>query len=209
MPATSWKDLMKTADEGAKEFEPLPEDWYTFVIKEPAKLGQTQKGNPRYTVRAVVESGNRVNASVLHDFTVSDNAFAMKVHFFGALATLGLGPEFFEADPSDDQITAALQGRRFTARVEHEKSATNGKTYARLKDIQLPTSAPPAGGAGVPSGLPAPMGAPAGLPVGAPVTAAAPAASTVPASPWADAPAAPSVPTPPAVNNVPLPPAFG
>lgn len=211
MPATSWKDLMKSADEGAKEFELPAEDFYTFVIKEPAKVGQTQKGNPRYTITATIESGPRANARVLHDFTVVDSAFVMKNYFFGALAVLGLGPEFFDADPSDEQIAAALQGKRFTAELYHEKSPTNGKTYARLRNIQLPTSAAPAVGVGVPAGLPAaaPAGVPAGLPAAAPSAPVAPAA---PASPWdtaATAPAAPSVPAPPAANNIPLPPAFG
>lgn len=202
MPAKSWKDLMNDAEQGAKEFELLAPDMYAFVIKEPAKVGQTSKENPKFTINPSVESGPRANARVFHDFIVSDSPYAMKNFFFGDLAILGLGPTFFDSNPTEQQIAQALQGRRFVAEVYHEE-ASNGKTYARLRNFGAPTSAPPT------------AGVPGGLPTAAPIQAAgSPAPATIqpavaPDSPWATT--APAVaPAAPQINNsVPLPPSFG
>lgn len=202
MPAQSWKDLMNKAEEGAKEFTPLDPGMYSFVIKEPAKIGQTSKENPKFTINPSVETGPRTNARVFHDFIVSDSAYAMKNFFFGDLAVLGLNASFFDQNPTEQQIAQALQGRRFVAEVFHEEG-NNGKTYARLRNFAAPTSAPPA--AGVPGGLPSATPAIAATP--------APAVASAPASPW-DTPAAPAAPAPAAPaptfnNSVPLPPSFG
>lgn len=200
MPAQSWKDLMNQAEEGAKEFAILDPGMYSFVIKDAAKVGQTSKENPKFTINPSVESGPRANARVFHDFIVSDSAYAMKNFFFGDLAILGLNASFFDQNPTEQQIAQALQGRRFVAEVFHE-DANNGKTYARLRNFAAPTSAPPA------------AGVPGGLPTGAPIQAAgAPAPQVVQptidaGSPWATAPAV--APAPSFNNSVPLPPSFG
>lgn len=204
MPATNWKTLMDNAEEGAKEFALLEPGMYSFVVKDAAKVGQTSKENPKFTINPSVESGPRANARVFHDFIVSDSPYAMKNFFFGDLAILGLGVEFFNTNPSEQQIAQALQGRRFTAEVFHEEG-NNGKTYARLRNFSAPTSAPP--GAGVPGGLPvATAQAQAPAPAPAPQAAAPVAQSQAPASPW-DTPAVTHAPAPSA--GVPLPPSFG
>lgn len=202
MPAKSWKELMNSAEEGAKEFAILDEGMYNFVIKDAAKVGQTSKENPKFTINPSVESGPRANARVFHTFSVSDSPYAMKMFFFGDLATLGLGPTFFDANPTEQQIAQALQGRRFVAEVFHE-DGTDGKKYARLRNFAAPVSAPPS--AGVPSGLPT------AAPLGVPVAAAAPVAPTAPVAapgPWDTVPQA-TAPAPAFNNTVPLPPAFG
>lgn len=202
MPAQSWKDLMNQAEEGAKEFAILDPGMYSFVIKDAAKVGQTSKENPKFTINPSVESGPRANARVFHDFIVSDSAYAMKNFFFGDLAILGLNASFFDQNPTEQQIAQALQGRRFVAEVFHE-DANNGKTYARLRNFAAPTSAPPA------------AGVPGGLPTGTPIQAAgAPAPQvaqpTIDAgSPWATTPAPAAAPAPSFNNSVPLPPSFG
>ena len=203
MPAKSWKDLMNDAEQGAKEFEKLQPGMYSFVIKDPAKVGETSKGNPKFTINPSVESGPRANARVFHTFSVSDSAFAMKKFFFGDLAVLGLDASFFEQNPTEDQIARALQGRRFVAEVHLEKG-NDGNDYERLRNFSAPTSAPPA--AGVPGGIPA--AAPA-----APVAPAAPQVAAAPAaapSPWdnVQTPAVQAAPAP-SQTSVPLPPAFG
>lgn len=202
MPAQSWKDLMNQAEEGAKEFAILDPGMYSFVVKDAAKVGQTSKENPKFTINPSVESGPRANARVFHDFIVSDSAYAMKNFFFGDLAILGLGAEFFNQNPTEQQIAQALQGRRFVAEVFHEEG-NNGKTYARLRNFAGATSAPP--GAGVPGGLPSAGPAPVQA-AGAPVPQVQP--SVDPGSPWATTPA-PQAAAPVINNTVPLPPSFG
>lgn len=200
MPAQSWKDLMNQAEEGAKEFAILDPGMYSFVIKDAAKVGQTSKENPKFTINPSVESGPRANARVFHDFIVSESAYAMKNFFFGDLAVLGLDASFFDQNPTEQQIAQALQGRRFVAEVYHEEG-NNGKTYARLRNFAAPTGAAPA--AGVPGGLPggAPMQA-----AGAPAPQVQPQVDT--SSPWATAPAQ-QVPAPNFNSGVTLPPSFG
>ncbi len=210
MPAMDWKTLMNAAEEGAKEFALLDEGMYSFVIKDAAKVGQTSKENPKFSINPSVEVGERANARVWHDFSVSDSAYAMKNYFFGELANLGLGAEFFGTNPTEQQIAQALQGRRFVAEVFHE-DGNDGKKRAKIRNLQPAVGAAPT--AGAPGGLPsaAPLGAPVGLP--APVAQPAPvvasqAPSGAPENPWG--PVATAAPAPAAnTNSVPLPPSFG
>jgi hypothetical protein len=224
MPATSWKDLMTQANEGAKEFAPLEPNTYHFVIKDAAKIGQTGKGLPKFSINPSVEQGPRANARIWHDFNVTESAFALKKFFFDDLAAIGLGASFFETNPSPEQIAAALQGKRFVAEVFKE-TGNDGVERTRLRGFAPATGAAPQ--AGVPGGLPSGgAGIPAGLPVAAPVAAApaAPAPVAAPAapvaaqaapaaveSPWAtnDAPAPAAAPAQAFSNSVPLPPPFG
>jgi hypothetical protein len=219
MPATSWKDLLTQANEGAKEFAPLEPNVYSFVIKDAAKVGQTGKGLPKFSINPSVESGPRANARIWHDFNVTESAFALKKFFFDDLAAIGLGPAFFETNPSPEAIAAALQGKRFVAEVFNETGNDN-VVRARLRNFAPATGVAPQ--AGVPGGIPAAAGVPAGLPSAAPVAAAAPApapvaqaaapvAQAAPASPWdtADAAPAPAAPAQSFSNSVPLPPPFG
>jgi hypothetical protein len=201
MPAKPWKELMNEAEEGAKEFALLDPGMYSFVVKEPAKVGQTGKELPKFTISASVESGPRQNARVWHDFSVSNSPYAMKTYFFGELANLGLGAEFFESNPTDQQIAQALQGKRFVAEIFHEEG-NDGKTRAKIKGgtIQPPVSAAPA--AGVPAGLSAPAASASNLP------SAPPQGVATHENPWG--PPAAAAPAPPQFSNtVPLPPAFG
>jgi hypothetical protein len=102
---------MNKAEEGAKEFTPLDPGQYAFVIKDAAKVGQTSKENPKFTINPSVESGPRQNARVFHDFNVSERPYAMKNFFFGDLAILGLDASFFDTNPTEQQIAQALQGQ--------------------------------------------------------------------------------------------------
>jgi len=211
MPAMNWKTLMDQAEEGAKEFALLDEGMYTFVIKDPAKVGQTSKENPKFSINPSVESGERANARVWHDFSVSDSAYAMKTYFFGELAALGLDANFFATNPTEQQIAQALQGRRFVASVFHE-TGNDGKTRAKIVSGSIQPAVGSAPSAGVPGGLPAapvaasnPQTAPS--PQAAPVVASQ-AAPAAPENPWGPPAAAPAAPA--AFNNsVPLPPSFG
>jgi len=211
MPAMDWTTLRNKAEEGAKEFALLGEGMYTFVIKDAAKVGQTNKENPKFSINPSVESGERANARVWHDFSVSDSAYAMKTYFFGELAALGLGNDFFDTNPTEQQIAQALQGRRFVAEIFHETGNDN-VVRAKIKSGSIQPAVGAAPAAGVPGGLPAaPVAASHSLP--APVAQTAPvvasqAPSGAPENPWG--PVATATPAPaPAANSVPLPPSFG
>lgn len=200
MPLKTWTELMNDADTQVSGFEPLTPGIYDFVIENAAKVGETQKGNPKFTINPSVESGPRKNARIFHDFSVSDSQVAMKRHFFGALKAIGLGPEFFSSEPTGEQIAKALQGKRFKAEVFIE-TGTDGVQRPRLRNITPAEGSGPVGGPGVPSAnqAPAPSGipqpsAPALTPDPAPAAPAPQAAQNDDASnPWATAPAPPPV----------------
>lgn len=186
MPLKSWSEMMKDAEETTTGFEPLTiGESYTFVIEKPATVGQTQKGFPKFTIQASVESGDRKNARHTHHFNGSDSSYAMKEFFFKPLYALGLSPAFFQSEPSDDAIAAAFQGKRFVAKVEKQKDSD----YLQLVDFAPATGGPAQ--AGVPAGLPAaaPQEAAAPAPAADPQAAqAAPAAPAADANPWATTP---------------------
>lgn len=212
MPVKSWKDLMEEANESVKGFAPLENAHYSFVVKDAAKLGQTGKGHPKFSINPSVESGPRENARIWHDFNVTDSGYAMKKFFFDDLAALGLGPSFFDTNPSPEQIAQALQGRRFVAEV-YDDEGNDGVTRKKLRNFSPPVGAAPASAqAGVPQGLPVAAAAPASQAAPAapaPAPAAPTAQAAAPASPWDDTPAAaPVAPAPPA-GNVPMPPVLG
>lgn len=210
MPLKSWSDMMKDADSNSTGFEPLQPGSYDFVVENPAEVGETSKGFPKFTINPSVESGDRKNARIFHVFNVNENPTAMKRYFFGALAALGLGPSFFETNPSNEQVAKALQGRRFSAEVFLEEG-TDGIKRPRLRNLAPASGVAPVGpSAGVP-GAPAgpapqaatqapaaaaPQGAPAADNPWATQAQAAPQAAPAADNPWATQP-----PPPPAFGN--------
>ena len=190
-PAINWNELMKTSEEPTSGgFAPLEEGKYNFVIQAEPKVGKTNKGLPKYSINPSVEDGPRKNARVFHHFNVSESGKAMGF-FFRDMAALGLTADFWNTNPSDEQIVKALHGRRFSADVVHAKSEDGKKTYENLKNLL-----PAVGNAalpGVPSaGVPAVAAAPAAGNWGAPISQAAPAAPVQAAAPVAQAAPAPA-----------------
>lgn len=160
-PVKGWAEYIEEADSGPKPLE--DGETYNFVINEPARAEKTGNDYPKFTVVAVVESGERANSRVYHSFSLSANPGANKRFFFDALAALGLDREFFKTNPTDEQISHALQGKRFTAKAVQNEN--NGKKYINLENI-----APPAGGPVVGGGpaTPTPQAAPAANPAPTP-----------------------------------------
>lgn len=184
MPLKSWSEMMKDAETQTSGFEPLEPGSYSFVVEKPAQIRETGKGLPKFSINASVESGPRQNARIFHDFNVTESAYAMREYFFKPLYAIGLSSQFFETNPTNEQIANALQGKRFSARVEMEEG-NDGVKRPRLTDFAPPSGAAPAGPQpGVPS-----MGAPAAPAAPAP---AAPSVQKAPEAPAAPAPAAPT-----------------
>lgn len=207
MALKKWSEMMQDAETDVSGYQPLEDGEYSFVIEKAATVGETQKGYPKFTVRATVESGPRKNAVHTHHFNASESAYAMKNFFFKPLYAIGIAPSFLATDPSNEQIAEAFQGKRFSARIQPQR---DNAEYKEMVDFAPASGAVPASNAGVPQGLapqpvaqapavqaPAPQVAP--QPVApAPQPQAVTNASTSPAddgNPWATSP--------------PPPPAFG
>jgi hypothetical protein len=213
MPLKSWSEMMKDAETNVTGFQPLEPGVYSFVIDKPATVGETQKGFPKFSISAVVESGPRKNARHTHHFNASESSYAMKEFFFKPLYAIGISPSFLATDPTNEAIANAFQGKRFSARVEKQKDSD----YMQLVDFAPASGAVPASDAGVPGGLPvaqpmaqaAPVApAPVAAPVApAPVAQQAPVPDPAPAAPAASS--APANDGNPWATSPPPPPAFG
>jgi hypothetical protein len=179
-----WAARKKIAAE-APSFALLDPGVYSFIVKEKP-TAKDRNGWPSYTINPSVEAGPRANARVFHTFYTTEKPGGMRF-FFESLKALGIPEEFFDSNPSDEQVIAALHGKRFTAEVTHEDY--NGKPQQRLGKfapavgVAAAAGTPAAGGPGVPAAAPAAQFAPA-----APVAPAAPAqpvaAAAAPANPW-------------------------
>lgn len=213
MPLKSWSEMMKDAETNVTGFQPLEPASYDFVIEKAAEVGETQKGYPKFTVRAVVESGPRKNAVQTHHFNASESAYAMKEFFFKPLYAIGISPSFLATDPTNEQIAEAFVGKRFSARVEKQKDSD----YMQMVDFAPASGVAPAGPgvpSGIPTGIPAVTSAPQAPPAPAAPQVSAPAPAPAPAVQAPAAPAATEATTAPAndgnpwATSPPPPPAF-
>lgn len=220
MPAKTWNQLVADAPEQATSFEPLPDGSYDFKIAE-ASVTHNSAQKVGYNITAVVESGPYANRKIWNTFWVSPESPTAMGIFFRQFAALGLDRAYFQAEPNDEQIAAALVNRRFNGVVNTRE--WEGTKKNNLKNVQaargpapvvagpgVPSAAAPVVASGVPSGVPTPVAAPA-VPVvnvPAPPAPAAPAAAVPAQDPWANAtPAVPSTPAAPVAP--PLPPLGG
>lgn len=176
MASQSWREMAETAE--LSDYEPIPDGVYDFVVKK-AEHKKTQNGKDMYKIGAAVESGPYAGRYVWDNLVVSpENPKAMGM-FFMKMKALGLTAEnFFNSEPTDEQVVERLSTARFRARVNSE--TYNGKVNNKFKDY-MP--------AGVVAGAPAP-----------PPSAPAQAQAQVPAPPAAPTTAVPAPPPPP-VNS--------
>lgn len=212
MPLKSWGQLADDAGEAGVGFEPLAEGTYDFKITA-AEHRRSQSQKDGYNITAEVESGPHKGRKVFNTFWVSpDSPIAMGI-FFRQFTALGLDKNFFKSEPSDEQIVAGLQGKRFRGTISIRE--WNGKKQNEVKNVDppvgpAPASVGPAAPAAVPTpAAPAPVAAPA-VPAGDPWAGSTPAAGGAwSQSPTAPAPvAAPAAPVaPPAPEPVAAPPA--
>src|SRR5690606_13361445 len=203
MPLRNWQEMIDEAEKTAPlEFKALEPGDYDLII-EKAEHRVSQKGKDEYNVTARVESGPFANRKVFNTWYVSPESPTAMGIFFRQMGVLGLTKDFWNTNPSDDQICAALTGKRFIGTLK--KSEYNGKERNEISNVATPrplaegvgpvVSGPSvAGGAPVP---PTPAASPT-PPVATPQPpAAAPAAPAAPANPWE----ATAAPTPPAAND--------
>jgi hypothetical protein len=177
-PVRSWSERRKEAAEAPSGFKPLEPGNYNFIIKEPAKVGQTNAGKTRWTINPHVEDGPRANARIFHDFYDSDKPSGLS-YLFEQLEALGLS-DFLNTEPSDEALAQAMLGRRFSAEVYND--TYEGKVRQKLRRFRAPAG-PPVAGPGGPGGVAAPaFGGPGSLGAG-PGGPAASVAAPPPAHP--------------------------
>jgi len=208
MSTTNWLDLLNEAKQngGPQDFGPIPAGEYRFKVLD-AETRQTQAGKTKYTIKAQVQDGAHAGRLVWDDLIVSPESAGAMGFFFRKMNALGLGKEFFSAQPSDDQITNGLKDREFLGKVIIDNFG--GKDRNKI-DGYKPLAAAPTGFIPPAPQAAAPVAPQAPAAPAPQAPAPAPAAPAPAASPWdqqapAPAPAAPApVPGAPAFPQPPF-----
>jgi Protein of unknown function (DUF669) len=191
MTTLNWGQLIQ--DSGGA-FEPLPNGDYDAQVTRP-EATTSSTGKPMFKVTFKIITGAFAGRTVPNQFVVSaenPNAMAM---FFTHMKNLGLDKDFFNANPTNEQVAAALDGR--VALITLGQRVWQGTNRNEVKAVKPARVAAPAA-AGVPQ---VPQAAPPAPPQVYIPTVAAPAAPA-PVAPAAPAPAA--EPAAPPVPDVPF-----
>lgn len=167
MASATYGDLLARRRDAGFEMFPVG----TYDVRVVAAECET-KSRKCFIVQFEVTSGPLAGRKFKNWMRIIEEHAGLVAIWFKEMAALGLTDQFFEAEPSDDQICAALMGRPAQAQVGRRVNKNSGED---VEDIRI---LPPVAGS-------APVSAPAPNPM------AAPAAS--PAAPLAD-PNAPGVP---------------
>lgn len=183
MGSLNWGDLVKDAGESGT-FGVLPDGDYDLKVIESSHA-LSGGGKQMYKITAEVVSGPYAKRRVWDNLVISPDSSAALGFFFRKMKALGLGQEYFQTNPTNDQIVSALKNRPFRGTLG--KKTYNGTESNEIKTYHVSTSATPSF-APTAAAAPAPAPAPAAAP--APVYASAPAPTYVAAPPAAAAPVA-------------------
>ena len=203
----NWGDLVADAGDGGN-FAPIPDGDYDLkVVEAPHSI--TGTGKTMFKLKAEVQTGAHAKRLLWDNLVISpENANAMGF-FFRKMAALGLTREYFQSNPTNDQIASALKGRSFKAKVGSR--VWNGDTKNELSTYYPATAGgtPQFQGAAAtpPAAAPAPAAAPPAAPAAPPAAPAAPPAAPVTSADlWGNAGVAPAAPAPaaPSIDNPPF-----
>lgn len=155
MPATmSWKDKQAEAAKAPSTgtYKQLKDgETYTFVVKDPGKVDKNNNGEDRISINPAVESGEMAGVRVFVNFNVGSSDSQILSIIFDQFKALGLGTEFFDKEPSLEQVAQSLNGRRFMATVKLNPDKNDEKKiHTNLRNLKPATGAPVGGGSGGP-----------------------------------------------------------
>lgn len=136
MATASFSELMKIA--GDDGFSPCPPGQYDVKVAtaEPSK---TAKGKTMFILKYEIVGGLLTGRKVTNRITISPESAPALNFFFRDMRAMGLGPEFFGADPSPAQVASALVGR--TCRIEVVTETYNGEERDAVKRVLPPPAA--------------------------------------------------------------------
>jgi Protein of unknown function (DUF669) len=161
----SWSDMLAEADAGGSNYDPLPVGDYTVVIDE-ASHTTSQSGKLMFKTKMKVEGGPHNGRLVWNQFVISPESPKALGIFFSQMKALGLGKDFFEAQPSEDVVVNSLVGKR--ANVTVGQREWQGQMRNEIKSIKpsgdASSTAAPATPS-TPATPPSPSAAPAASPV--------------------------------------------
>lgn len=172
MTTVNFSELYASAGSAvsANNFEPLPDGDYELKVIE-ASSATTSTGKLMYKVTNEVQGGAFDRRRVWDQLVITpENPKAMNMFFMKASSILGVGQEFWKANPTPAQVEQALLGRSFRATLGTR--TYNGNRSNEIKRYY--PGAATAVAAAVPAAAPF-AAAPAPAPAAAPAPAPAPA----------------------------------
>jgi hypothetical protein len=114
MTSVSWSELRKAAGEAG--FQPLPAGEYDLVIEE-ATGKQSTSGKDMIALKFSVESGPFSGRNVFTNIVISPDSAVALGFLFRKMSALGLDEDYFEKNPTLEQVAEDLENRRCTADV--------------------------------------------------------------------------------------------
>lgn len=207
--SVNWGEVIQEAREGGGSFEPIPQGDYDLLITNPSHK-VSQGGKKMYVVEATVQGGPYNGRKIWDNLVVSPESGTAMGYFFKKMKAIGLPVDYFQSQPSDDQIVNDLRNRTFRAKVGIKnylgKDSNNILEYYPAAGGVIPATPgaamPPmqAAPAAVQPQVVAPQAAPQQAflpPVATPPAAAPQAPQAAPvASPWDTSTPAPPPPAP-------------
>lgn len=121
----------KTESKSDKEFKPLAEGRYPFVV-EAGEVGEFSTGTPKIEFTFRCEADDYKNRKLWHSFALTESAHVYLIRF---LEALGLEELTEKESVSEQQIIKAAIGKKATAYAEIT-TANNGKQYNNLKNFK-------------------------------------------------------------------------
>lgn len=189
MSSLNWSDLVKEAGE-TTSYEPLPDNDYELKVTE-SKATVSQSGKTMFKITTEVQGGPHAKRRIWDQLVISPENPKALTMFFVKMGALGLGKDFFESNPTNAQIEAALLHRSFRGTVG--KRTYNGNVSNEIKNYHriVVDAAVASSAAAVAAPAPAPAPAPAAAPAPAPAPATPFDGPSVAVAAPAPAPAAP------------------
>jgi hypothetical protein len=146
MTSVSWSDLSKAAGEAG--FSVIPVGTYDVVL-DSATVKPTSGGKNSIAARFKVENGPHQGSSIFNNFVLSPDSPPALAFFFRHMNSLGLGREYFAANPTLERVSADLIGRRcqITVSIREWQGTQRNQVDSILSPAggsQAPTSVSPA-----------------------------------------------------------------
>lgn len=136
-----YRDLLKQREDAGLELFPVG-TYDVKVVDADVKVNENS-GRKSFIVQYEVVAGPLAGRKVKNWMTIVSEYPGLVAMWFKDMAAMGLGDAFFEAEPEDKQICAALVGRTCQIKVGRRKK--NKTSDEETEDIRVspPTAAAP------------------------------------------------------------------
>jgi uncharacterized protein DUF669 len=134
MTSIGWSELRRAAGEAG--FTPLPAGDYDLVVEE-ATGKQSSSGKDMIALKFSVESGPFQGRSVFTNIVISPDSAVALGFLFRKMSAFGLDEEYFEKNPTLEQVAEDLENRRCAAEVTQRE--WNGSIRNDINTIKPPS----------------------------------------------------------------------